>query len=127
MTAFDRFDPFAGRVTSALEEIAPASRPAYLDAVLAQTARTSQRPRWTFIRRWLPMDTAIPRSSGLARVPVRMLFILLLLMLAIAAAVVWVGSRTRVPPPFGSRHMTLSNADHVSVRSARTDMACSSI
>ena len=64
MTAFDRFDPFAGRVTSALEEIAPTTRPAYLDDVLAQAAATRQRPRWTFPGRWLPMDTAIRRSDS---------------------------------------------------------------
>jgi hypothetical protein len=102
MTVLDQFDPFAGRISAALEEIAPASRPAYLDTVLAQTADTRQRPRWTFPGRWFPMDTAIARSSGLSRVPVRPLVILILvLLLAIAAAIVWVGSQRHVPPPFG--------------------------
>ena len=71
MTALDRFDPFAGRVTSALEEIAPASRPAYLDDVFKVTAGTRQRPRWTFIGRWLPMDTVMPRGAGRLQGPVR--------------------------------------------------------
>jgi hypothetical protein len=102
MTAVDRFDPFAGRVADALEGIAPASRPAYLDEVLAQTARTPQRPRWTFPGRWLPMQTVIPRSSGLARVPVRpLLILLLLLLLAAAVTALWAGSQPRVPSPFG--------------------------
>jgi hypothetical protein len=102
MTALDQFDPFAGRVTSALEEIAPTTRPAYLDTVLAQTAATRQRPRWTFLGRWLPMDTAIPRSPGLARVPVRLLVLLVLLIVAtIAVAALLVGAQRRVPSPFG--------------------------
>ncbi len=102
MTALDRFDPFAGRVSAALEEIAPATRPAYLDTVLATTAGVRQRPRWTFLTRWIPVDTAIQRSPGLARVPVRTLGILLLvLLLTLAAAIAWVGSQHRVPPPYG--------------------------
>ena len=102
MTEIDRFDPFAGRVSAALEEIAPATRPAYLDDVLATTAGTRQRPRWTFITRWLPMDTAITQPVRLARSPMRMFLVLaLLVILALAAAIAWVGTQTRVPPPFG--------------------------
>jgi hypothetical protein len=61
MTAFDRFDPFERRITEAIDEIAAARRPDYLDDIFRQTARTAQRPRWTFLERWLPMDTAIAR------------------------------------------------------------------
>jgi len=102
MTALDQFDPFAGRVASAMEEIAPATRPAYLDDVLAQTAGTRQRPRWSFAGRWLPMNTALAGSRA-ARLPTRPLLValLLLLLLAAAAALVFVGTRPRFPAPYG--------------------------
>jgi hypothetical protein len=45
MTAFEPFDPFARRITEAIDEIAEARPPAYLDDVLRLTARTSQRRR----------------------------------------------------------------------------------
>ena len=52
MTAFDQFDPFERRISEAIEEIAAARRPDYLDAILQRTARTAQRPpllaRWGF-------------------------------------------------------------------------------
>jgi Tol biopolymer transport system component len=101
MTAFDRFDPFEQRITDALDEIAAAHRPDYLDDVFRQTARSSQRPRWTFPERWLPMDTTLPRRGPLG-IPFRPLIVLLIVaLLAVALGVVVVGSRQRVPPPFG--------------------------
>jgi Tol biopolymer transport system component len=103
MTAIDRFDPFEQRITAAIDEIAAPRRPDYLDDILRQTASTSQRPRWTFPGRWLPMDTTLPTRSGpLGRLSARpaLLLVLLLLLLA-AAAVLVVGSRNRVPEPFG--------------------------
>jgi hypothetical protein len=102
MTAFDQFDPFEHRISSALEEIAPASRPDYLDDLLRQTARTSQRPRWSFPGRWLPMDTTAsrgPAASGLLR-PLVLVAILALLALA-ASALLIAGSRPKVPLPVG--------------------------
>ena len=51
MTAFDRFDPFERRITEAIDDIALARRPDYLDDILQLTARSAQRPRWTF-REW---------------------------------------------------------------------------
>jgi len=103
MNAFDRFDRLDTRVAGALEELAGAARPDYLDDVFAITARTRQRPRWTFLQRWLPMDTAVRRPVPLRGVPLRQLLLLaLLLALAVAAAALWaVGSQRHVPPPFG--------------------------
>ncbi len=43
MTAFDRFDPFERRITEAIDEIAAARPTAYLNDILQQTARVSQR------------------------------------------------------------------------------------
>lgn len=56
MTAFDQFDPFERRIATAIDEIAIARQPDYLDDVFQQTARSSQRPRWTFPERWISVN-----------------------------------------------------------------------
>jgi Tol biopolymer transport system component len=102
MTALDRFDPFERRITEAIDEIAAARPPAYLDDILRQTARRAQRPRWTFPERWLPMDTALSRPTVLGRLPLRRLLVLALLVaLAAAALAFYVGSQKQLPPPIG--------------------------
>ena len=102
MTAFDRFDPFERRITEAIDEIALARRPDYLDDVLQLTARSPQRPRWTFPERWLPVDTALSRPTRFGRLPLRQLIVLaLLLALAAAAVTFYAGQRGRTAPPFG--------------------------
>ncbi|TAL07514.1 MAG: hypothetical protein EPO00_09200 [Chloroflexota bacterium] len=101
MTAFPGFDPFERRISEAFEEITDARRPDYLDDILQLTARTSQRPRWTFPERWLPVDLATRRPTALMGVRLRpmLLFIALALVLA-ALAASYVGSQ-RTPLPFG--------------------------
>jgi Tol biopolymer transport system component len=102
MTALPRFDPFERRITEAVDEIAAARRPDYLDDILRQTARTSQRARWTFPERWLPVDTALPRSAFGGRVPFRSLAILLVIIAMVAASIaLYVGSQRHLPAPFG--------------------------
>ena len=102
MTAFDRFDPFELRIADAIDEIAAARLPDYLDDIFQATARTSQRPRWTFPERWLPVDTTLSPRPLVGRVPIRGLLLLLLLLALVAGTVlVSVGSRPRVPAPFG--------------------------
>ena len=62
-----------------------------------------QRPRWSFPRRWLPA-AVVPRlpQLGLRPVPWRAVALLALLGLLLAAAVtLYVGSRPRLPAPFG--------------------------
>jgi WD40-like Beta Propeller Repeat len=100
MTAFDRSTALDRRISEALEEIAVPQRPDYLDDIFQRTARMSQRPRWTFLERWLPMDTALPRP-GFTRLPVRTFLVFGLVALLAAAALVIAGSRQRVPAPFG--------------------------
>ncbi len=101
MTAFDQFDPFEQRISAALDEIAAPARPDYLADVFGVTARTTQRPRWSFLERWLPMDIAIGPVAA-RRVPLRPLLILaLVLLLVAAAAALYVGAQRRIPPPFG--------------------------
>lgn len=102
MTAFDRFDPFERRIGDAIDEIAAPRTPDYLDDLLRQTARTSQRPRWTFPERWLNVDTTLSRPTRLGRLPLRQLILIAVLVALAAAAITFtVGQRARWAPPFG--------------------------
>lgn len=102
MTAFDRFDPFERRISDSIEEIAAARVPDYLDDILRLTARSSQRPRWTFLERWLPVDTALSRPTFGRRVPLRPLIVLALLTALVAGAIAaYFGQQKRLPAPFG--------------------------
>ena len=101
MTAFDRFDPFEQRIVDAIDEIAAPRRADYLDDVFRETARTSQRPRWTFPGRWIPiMDTTLPAPRRSSMRPLLLVGILALLALA-ATAILIVGARPRLPLPVG--------------------------
>ena len=71
-----------------------------LERALAATRRAGQRPGWTLPERWLPMQLSMARTPSLR--PLLALVILSLLVVALVAAAVLVGSTTReVPPPFG--------------------------
>ena len=124
MTTFDRFDPFERRISDAIDAIAVARRPDYLDTVLQLTARTSQRPRWSFLERWLPMDTALSRPIVGRRVPLRPLIVLALLTALVAGALtVYFGSQKRVPLPFGpaaNGRIVTSEGDDLYIRDSLT-------
>jgi Tol biopolymer transport system component len=78
-----------------------AGTPDYRDDIVHATASIRQRPHWTFLERWIPMDVAM-RRIPIARVPFRAIAVaLLILLLAAATLLVVVGSGHRVPPPFG--------------------------
>lgn len=84
-----------------LEDLYLAGTPDYRDDLFQQTARTRQRPAWSFLTRWIPMDVAT-RRLPFAPLPWRTLGIVaLILILAAAAVLVGVGSGQQVPPPFG--------------------------
>jgi len=68
MTAFDRFDPFERRISEAIDEIAAARPPAYLDDILRLTARSAQRPRWVFPERLLTMNGFRLMTAGLVAI-----------------------------------------------------------
>jgi len=78
----------ADRLTAALDEVGDPGRPDYLPDIVAQAGRTRQRPAWTFLERWIPMDIAI-RRQGVPRavLVVAGLALLLTLLLAMAAFV----------------------------------------
>ena len=82
-----------------LDDLYVAGTPDYRNELVATTARTSQRPAWTFPERWLPLDLAT-RRLPFASVPFRALIALtLIVILAAAAVLLTVGSRHPLPPP----------------------------
>jgi hypothetical protein len=94
-------DRIERRLPGILTDLAEPQAPDYIDDILSLTARTRQRPGWTFLERWLPMDIAV-RRVGAGR-PGLAAIILLALLLAVGVAIVAiVGSQQRRPvPPFG--------------------------
>lgn len=85
------------------ETAAPGARDAAED-VLLETRAIRQRPRWTFLpflRR--PMDPPLfGWAGGVASRRRVALVVVILALLALAATAALVGSRPRLPPPFGS-------------------------
>ncbi|MBA2314651.1 MAG: PD40 domain-containing protein [Chloroflexi bacterium] len=91
-------DAFVLNVAQWLDEEAERGALRYLDETLERTARTRQRPAWSSLERWLPVQTTlrlvpVPRAAWL--------LLILGLVVAIGAAVLAVGSQARRPPPFG--------------------------
>jgi len=98
MTTNDSFDR---RLSSWLERDAVGHVPDHLDEVLLHTAATRQRPWWSSPERWLPMDLTT-RANALTPPRIgRPLVIAFLLVALLAAAILIVGTRRQVPPPFG--------------------------
>ena len=73
-------------------------RPA-LERALAATRRTPQRPGWTFVQRWLPMELTM-RRAFLPR-PLILILLAALVALVLAGVILSVGSPHRLPPAFG--------------------------
>lgn len=99
MTTFERFE---SDLPQLLEELAPLRTPDYLDLVFGRTIRAHQRPARTFLGRWLSTSTLPERMASELRVPWRAIFVVALLLIALTAVAVYVGSRPlRLPKPFG--------------------------
>lgn len=81
MTPIDRFER---QLPDELSHLAAERTPDYLDDLFAQTARTRQRPAWTFPERWLPMTITLRRP--LLAPPMRLLAVGLALLLALLGA-----------------------------------------
>ncbi len=95
-------DGFDRHVSEWLHADAEYRVPEHLDAVLRRTRTERQRPAWSSLERWLPVDlTAQPRF--LARPTLgKALLVGVVLIALIGIAIVAVGSRVqRVPAPFG--------------------------
>ncbi len=92
------------RVSTWLIEDAEHRVPDHLQAVLTQSATMRQRPAWSSLERWLPMDLTtrtralvVPASGRTGRVLAIGLVVAALLGIALAL----VGSRPQLPSPFG--------------------------
>jgi dipeptidyl aminopeptidase/acylaminoacyl peptidase len=73
--------------------------PDSLARALAATRRTRKRPRWTFLERWLPVQLTMTRTRSLR--PVFAIVLLALLIVALVATALYIGSQRRLPPsPF---------------------------
>ena len=98
MTTFDRFER---SIPDLMTELAPARVPDYFDDMLRTTAAHRQRPAWSYPERWLPVEITA-RPLAMRSFPWRLLAAVALLALVVAAGLmVYVGSQTRLPPPFG--------------------------
>ncbi|MDF2735058.1 MAG: translocation protein TolB, partial [Chloroflexota bacterium] len=94
-------DVFGRNLSTWLHEDAEHHVPDHLEEVLQRTAVTRQRPAWSSLERWLPMDTTLrPRLLPLPGAG-RLLLVAALLILA-ALAVIAIGAwQSRLPDPFG--------------------------
>jgi Tol biopolymer transport system component len=101
MSAFDRSSRLQQELPDLLTDIAAPHVPDYTADLLALTAATRQRPRWTFLERWLPMGVIARRTPFFPAVPWRTIVLAAVLVALVAAALFVVGSQRRVPPPFG--------------------------
>jgi Tol biopolymer transport system component len=102
MTAFDRFDRLPAELPDLLTDLAAPRIPDYVDDVLAVTAATRQRPRWTFSERWLPMGVIATERVSVPPFSWRTLALVVLLIAAlVGGALLIVGSRRHVLAPFG--------------------------
>ena len=94
-------DPLARPLSAWLHEEAAYHVPDHLAEVLRQTAATRQRPAWSSLERWLPLDTTVrPHLVMLPRLG-RVLLVAALIIALAALAIVAAGSYRRLPDPFG--------------------------
>jgi Tol biopolymer transport system component len=95
-------DGFERTVSDWLDEQAGHGMPGYLDEALARTNRTRQRPAWSSLERWLPVDLSTRRSMFAVTSSMRPIALLLLVALLIAVVVALAaGARKPLPAPFG--------------------------
>ena len=99
MTAEQRFER---DLPDLLAELASGAAPDYRDDIVQRVAAVRQRPAWTFPERWLPMDDLSRRPALAFSVSWRTIGLVALLAALLAIALgAYIGSRPRVPDPFG--------------------------
>jgi hypothetical protein len=97
MTARHDFD---GMISDWLDE-AGRGAPDYLDEILARTTRTRQRPAWSSLERWLPVQlTYSGRTRPIPRFSMAVVLLVVLALLAAALLLAGVGQKRL--PRFGS-------------------------
>ena len=77
-------------VSGWLDEQAGRGAPDYLDEILARTIRTRQRPAWSSLERWLPVQLTF--TGRLAPIPRLAWAVALLVILVLAAAALFAPS-----------------------------------
>ena len=89
--------------------------PHYLGQVLERTKRTRQRPAWASLERWIPMADKVLQPATAPPMRMARLLLIALLVLALAGAIAFVGSRllnpTPVIPKGGSAVFVFSSID----------------
>jgi dipeptidyl aminopeptidase/acylaminoacyl peptidase len=98
----DRFRNLEPALPDLFHELAQMRTPDYLEAAIERATERSQRPRWTFPERWLPVELVTSRVP-VARMPWRQIGVLALLaIVVIASLALYAGSQQRpLPAPFG--------------------------
>jgi dipeptidyl aminopeptidase/acylaminoacyl peptidase len=92
---------FEGDLPALLADLYLVGTPDYRDDLVRQTARVRQRPAWTFPERWLPVELVTSRVS-MTRLPWRQIGVLAIIAALVAAMLATlIGSRQRLPEPFG--------------------------
>ena len=95
-------DRFEQDLPDLLAELAPRAVPDYRDDIVRQTTHMRQRPAWTFPERWLPMSVLTTRASAAPPIRWRIVGLVALLLLTLAAGLAFVaGSQRHLPAPFG--------------------------
>jgi Tol biopolymer transport system component len=98
----NQVDPVDRDLELWFHETARPRTPDYTSDILRQTALARQRPRWTFLERWLPKSVTLDRVP-IQPLPWRAMGVLVVLaLLATVAVAIYVGSRPKVPAPFGA-------------------------
>lgn len=95
----NRPDRLETELTAWFNETAAPQTPDFLDDILWQTAHSSQRPAWTFLERWIPVDISMSRVQ--APTGARYIALLVILILIAAIAVALAGAQRRIPTPYG--------------------------
>ena len=119
---------FNGVISDWLDDQAGRGAPDYLDEILVRTTRTRQRPAWSSLERWLPVQMTF--TGRLAPIPrLAWLFALLLMVALVAVALIAIGVGQRRLPHFGAAangqfafmdgpSMKVAGADGTNVRTA---------
>jgi hypothetical protein len=95
-------DAFERNLSIWLHEDAEHHVPDHLEEVLQRTAGARQRPAWSSLERWLPMDSTFRPSVFARPVPMRAIAVLLLIGLLVGTVIaLTLGAPTRLPEPFG--------------------------
>ena len=83
-----------------MDDEAAVHEPADLvERVLAGTRRSRQLPAWLVFDRWIQMQLTMRRATAPRLAP--LLLLVGLLLAALLATLIYVGSRPKLPPPFG--------------------------